>query len=60
MRCRKRKAVLDANCLSCHKPTMSQQLTEVSEWVTGNMPLYANETYGLRLGSAIPNSLASG
>lgn len=40
----------DANCLSCHKPTMSQQLTEVSEWATGNMPLYAKETYGLVLG----------
>lgn len=40
----------DANCLSCHKPTIAQQLTEVSEWSTGNMPLFANEAYGLVLG----------
>ena len=40
----------NANCLSCHKPTIAQQLTEVSEWSTGNMPLFANEAYGLVLG----------
>ena len=39
----------DANCLSCHKPTIAQQLTEVSEWSTGNMPLFANE--GVRAGA---------
>lgn len=26
----------DANCLSCHKPTIGEQLTEGVEWVTGN------------------------
>ncbi|WP_307979320.1 cytochrome c3 family protein [uncultured Senegalimassilia sp.] len=40
----------DANCLSCHKPTINQQLSEVVEWSTGNMPLYENQTYGLVLG----------
>ncbi len=35
-----------ANCLSCHEPTLSQQLTEVSEWSTGNTPVFENSTYG--------------
>ena len=26
----------DANCLSCHVPTIGEQLTEGVEWVTGN------------------------
>lgn len=26
----------DANCLSCHEPTMQEQISEGMEWVTGN------------------------
>ena len=40
----------DAICLSCHEPTISQQLAEVEGWSTGNMPLFHNEAYGLVLG----------
>ncbi len=39
-----------ANCLSCHVPTISQQMTEASEFMTGNMPLFKNAKYGLVLG----------
>lgn len=39
-----------ANCLSCHTPTIPQQLTEVTEWAGGNMPLFSNSTYGTVLG----------
>ena len=26
----------DANCLSCHEPTLTEQVTEAMEWATGN------------------------
>ncbi len=39
-----------ANCLSCHVPTMAQQMTEASQFITGNMPLFKNAKYGLVLG----------
>ena len=40
----------EANCLSCHTPTIPQQVTEVVEWASGNMPLYSNAKYGAVLG----------
>lgn len=30
------RAYADANCLSCHEPTLQEQMTEGIEWVTGN------------------------
>lgn len=40
----------DATCLSCHKPTIAEQLSEVKGWTTGDMQLFHNEAYGLVTG----------
>jgi hypothetical protein len=39
-----------ANCLSCHTPTISQQVNEVVEWASGNTPVFNNSTYTYVLG----------
>ncbi len=34
-------------CLSCHVPTMSEQISEGVAWVTGSYEVVDNETYGV-------------
>ena len=34
-------------CIDCHVPTLSEQIHEGIEWVTGNYTAYENPTYGL-------------
>ena len=33
-------------CMDCHVPTLSEQITEAKEWISGNYTLIANPTYG--------------
>lgn len=33
-------------CMKCHVPTLSEQITEGTEWISGNYTVYANATYG--------------
>ncbi len=35
-----------ATCMSCHVPTLSEQISEGIAWISGNYSLVANATYG--------------